>query len=42
MSHAGHKIVKCSVCGKVILQCRCMDKNKPVSYEVCRDCKNKK
>jgi len=41
MSHIGHKIVKCSGCGKIILQCRCMDLNKPVVYQVCGDCQLK-
>lgn len=41
MSHPGHKIVKCSGCGKTIMQCRCMDKDKPVEYGICPDCLNK-
>lgn len=41
MSHTGHEIVKCSKCDKVIRQCRCMDKNKPIVYEVCQECQRK-
>ena len=39
MSHSNHKIVKCGTCGKVIYQCRCFDKNKPVEiWEKCDQC----
>ena len=37
-----HEIVKCSKCKKIIRQCRCMDKNKPIHYEVCDECKTAK
>lgn len=42
MSHTGHFIEKCSKCGKVITQCRCMDANKPVTYGICKECQEKK
>jgi len=35
-----HEIVKCSKCGKIIKQCRCFVKDKPVRYEVCEECEN--
>lgn len=38
MSHSGHKIVKCSECDKIIMQCRCMDKDKPIEYRICEEC----
>ena len=38
MSHYGHEIVKCSLCGNIIRQCRCMAQDKAVVYEVCGDC----
>lgn len=38
----GHFIKRCSVCDKVISQCRCMDKNKLVVYDTCDECKGKK
>lgn len=43
MSHAGHKIVKCS-CGKIIMQCRCADANKPIEVvpNGCVECSGKK
>ena len=41
MGEGGHKIVKCIKCEKVISQCRCMDMNKPVEYELCDECKAK-
>lgn len=34
----GHFIKKCSVCGKVIVQCRCMDCIKIPEFGVCLDC----
>lgn len=34
-----HVIIKCSKCGIVIAECRCMNPNKPVRYEVCDECK---
>jgi len=37
----GHKIVKYVICGEVILQCRCMDKNKETIYRLCDKCKEK-
>lgn len=33
-----HEIVKCKKCKAIIRQCRCWDKNKPVKYELCREC----
>ena len=38
----GHKTVKCS-CGKIIFQCRCMYKDKPVEVvkDGCEECKHK-
>lgn len=36
-----HQIKKCSSCDTVISQCRCMDKNKTVIYELCEECKKK-
>jgi len=33
-----HEIVKCSVCDKVIQQCRCAFAGKPVTYLVCTNC----
>ena len=33
-----HYICKCSVCDKIIRQCRCDDANKTVKYEVCSKC----
>ena len=41
MSHPGHEIVRCSECDRVIMQCRCMDKDKPTRYMVCDDCRKK-
>lgn len=38
MSHLGHKIIECSECGKIIMQCRCMDKDKPVEHRICDEC----
>lgn len=35
MTHLGHEIVKCSDCGIVIRQCRCMSKDKPTKFEHC-------
>lgn len=34
-----HFILKCSICGKVIAQCRCIDANKTVRYAICDSCK---
>ena len=34
-----HGIIKCSECGKVILQCRCIEGHKNVTYQVCDECK---
>jgi hypothetical protein len=36
----GHKIIKCS-CGEIIAQCRCPDRNKPVTVveKGCEACK---
>lgn len=36
-----HYIIRCSKCDTVIEQCRCADPNKPVSYRVCYECKQK-
>ena len=36
-----HFIKKCSSCGKIISQCRCMDHNKEVVYSLCSECLNK-
>ena len=41
MSESGHFIKKCSVCGKVIAQCRCMCCDKPVLPGLCEECKKK-
>ena len=35
---AGHFIEKCSTCGTVVQQCRCPDKNKPVTWVTCERC----
>ena len=37
----GHGTVKCKICGNIIRTCRCMDKNKPINYEVCKKCQGK-
>ena len=37
----GHFKKFCSVCGKIIAQCRCMTKDKTILYDVCEDCKKK-
>jgi hypothetical protein len=39
MTHTNHIIVKCRKCDILITQCRCMDKNKPVIYDVCSACR---
>ena len=36
--YTGHHILKCSKCGIVIAQCRCMDKNKPIYFDICSEC----
>lgn len=33
-----HFIKLCAYCGTVISQCRCMDKNKPLTYGCCDKC----
>ena len=38
MDDCGHKIIKCSKCGDIIAQCRCMSKNKAVEYITCGKC----
>lgn len=38
MNHSGHFIKKCSNCGTVIMQCRCMDPDKPIVYGICLKC----
>jgi hypothetical protein len=35
-----HFIEICSVCGVVISQCRCADKNKNIRHSLCDKCKN--
>lgn len=35
----GHFIEKCGTCGDVVRQCRCPDKNKPVTIVTCDRCK---
>ena len=37
---SNHIITKCSKCGKIINQCRCMCKDKTVVYALCDDCKD--
>jgi hypothetical protein len=38
-THSGrHVIVKCKVCGTVVMQCRCWDNNKEVRLITCPDC----
>ena len=37
MSHE-HFIEKCTNCGGVISQCRCIDKNKTIKYSICDKC----
>ena len=32
MNGCGHKIVRCSSCGRIVMQCRCPDQNKHVEY----------
>lgn len=39
---SGHFILKCSECGKILMQCRCPSLDKPVIYKVCDDCTDKK
>ena len=34
----GHFKKICSVCSKVIEQCRCTDPNKTIQFDVCEDC----
>ncbi len=41
MPGCGHKTVKCSECGTVISNCRCISKDKPVFYEICKKCKER-
>ena len=41
MSH-GHGILKCGTCEKVMIQCRCMSKDKPTKYATCNACLKKK
>ncbi len=33
-----HLMEKCSVCGRIIRQCRCMCCNKTVIFGICGDC----
>lgn len=35
-----HHIKKCSSCDKIISQCRCMSKDKTITYELCDKCKD--
>ena len=37
----GHFILKCSECGDIVSQCRCMDHNKTVEKTICAKCKQK-
>jgi hypothetical protein len=39
MTDPNHYQVLCSVCGKVIEQCRCPAPDKPITYGLCEDCK---
>lgn len=36
---AEHERVECRHCGAVIRQCRCMDKNKTITYAECGKCR---
>jgi len=36
----GHFKENCSLCGKIISQCRCANPNKEQRYGICKDCKN--
>ena len=39
MNGCGHKIVRCSSCGRIVMQCRCPDPNKTTEYVVsCPKC----
>lgn len=38
---AGHFIMYCKSCNKVISQCRCPDPNKKKIYAICQDCEDK-
>jgi len=40
MSHQ-HHCIKCKVCGIIVSQCRCADKNKTVRLVVCTECELK-
>ena len=37
-NNTGHGITKCKECDRIISQCKCMDKNKPITYSVCSEC----
>ena len=37
-----HFIEKCSICGTITAQCRCIDLNKTVRYVACKDCEAKR
>jgi hypothetical protein len=37
----GHFIKYCSVCKKIIAQCRCMSCDKVKLYDICDECKKK-
>ncbi len=41
MSHQGHEILKCNRCERAIMQCRCIDKNKPIRWTTCESCHQK-
>lgn len=41
MTHEGHFIEVCKVCGEVICQCRCMSRDKKKTLGVCEKCKEK-
>lgn len=36
-----HFRIECKICWKIIAECRCMNKDKEVRYEVCDECKEK-
>lgn len=38
-SEHGHFKKFCSVCGRLIAQCRCMKRDKAILYDICDNCK---
>lgn len=36
-----HYVVTCKICGGIISQCRCPSSEKPVTYDVCDNCKKR-